>query len=283
MAQAESDAHRCPQVVVVGLGGIGGGIAARMAQRGRSVIGMDVDDARVREWQEYTGSRAVSSFAGIDWGDVRCMVIAVRTVQQVEAVLSDDSVRSSMEDGASAFIVTTMTPSDARRVVDAHRAWRLFELPVSGGEVRAREGELTGLITGPPPSAFEEALLQDVFAKLFPFDEFGQPSLLKLINNTLAARNVLSAAVALATAHEQGVDASIVSQVIRVSSGSSAAGDALATLSDNQVDLLLKDARLLGGELPSSPFDRASMNELISTVSAARGLLEAADPERTRS
>ncbi|KXX62867.1 hypothetical protein AZG88_27460 [Rhodococcus sp. LB1] len=254
-----------------------------MAQRGRSVIGMDVDDARVREWQEYTGSRAVSSFAGIDWGDVRCMVIAVRTVQQVEAVLSDDSVRSSMEDGASAFIVTTMTPSDARRVVDAHRAWRLFELPVSGGEVRAREGELTGLITGPPPSAFEEALLQDVFAKLFPFDEFGQPSLLKLINNTLAARNVLSAAVALATAHEQGVDASIVSQVIRVSSGSSAAGDALATLSDNQVDLLLKDARLLGGELPSSPFDRASMNELISTVSAARGLLEAADPERTRS
>ena len=283
MAQADSYAHRRAQVVVVGLGGIGGGIARRMAEQGRYVIGMDVDGVRASEWQEQTGSRAVSSFDGIDWGDVRCMFIAVRTVQQIEAVLSDDSVRSAMDDGASAFIITTMTPSDARRVVDAHRAWRLFELPVSGGEVRAREGELTGLIAGPQPDALEEALLHDVFARLFPLDTVGQPSLLKLINNTLAARNVLSAAVGLATAHEQGVDPSIARDVIRACSGSSAAGDALATLSDNQVDLLLKDARLLGGELPSSPFDRASMNELTSTVSAARGLLEAADPERTRS
>ena len=90
MAQADSYAHRRAQVVVVGLGGIGGGIARRMAEQGRyNVIGMDVDGVRASEWQEQTGSRGASSFDGIDGGDVRCMFIAVRTVQQIEVVLSD--------------------------------------------------------------------------------------------------------------------------------------------------------------------------------------------------
>lgn len=278
--QKDVDALR---VVVVGLGGIGGGIAHRMSERGRHVIGVDLDRDRANEWQQRTGCPAVSSLDSVEWDDVRCVFIAVRTAPQVDVVLADHGVRRAMDGGASAFVVTTMTPSDARRTAEAHRGRRVFELPVSGGEIKAREGELTGLMTGPHPTAFEKTLLQDIFSTLFQFDDYGQPSLLKLVNNTLAARNLLNAAAAVATAHEHGVDAFLASNVIRSSSGSSVAGDALIALSDNQIELLRKDARLLGDELSSSPLDLASMNDIVSIVGAAQGLLTTAHTGRTRS
>ena len=264
-------------VVVIGLGGIGGGMAERLVERSHRVVGMDVDAARAGQWGAATGSPSVTTLDDIEWPGVSCVVIAVRTTPQVEAVLSDRGVRSVLDRGAAAFVITTMTPSDARALTSGHPDARLFELPVSGGEVRARRGELTGLVAGPRPSPFEAGLLGDVCATLFTFNVVGQPSLLKLINNTLAARNALYAAVALVTADEEGVDIAVASEVIRASSGASVAGDALGTLSDNQADLLLKDARLLVQELDGSPFDRAPADELTAFVSTARELLSTSE------
>ncbi|MCE0765075.1 NAD(P)-binding domain-containing protein [Pseudonocardia kujensis] len=262
--------------MVVGLGGIGGGMARRLADCDRDVVGLDVDALRAGAWSASSGTPAVSVFEDIDWQTVRCVVIAVRTAPQVESVLSRPEVSSVLVDGASVFIVTTMTPSAARAVIGGGPAGlRLFELPVSGGEVKAAQGELTGLLAGPEPDEFERDLLRDLFARTFTLDAVGQPSLLKLINNGLATHNALAAAVALATAHEGGIDASVACSVIRTSSGSSVIGDGLAVLSDNQVDLLVKDLQLLSDELMGSPFADMSVDEIKPRVVAARALLSA--------
>lgn len=261
------------QVAVVGLGGIGGGVGARLADRGRPVVGVDLDPMRAQAWQEQAGRPAHHALAGVDWTSVRVLLIAVRTQPQVDAVLAHDGVRTALAGGASAVLLTTLTPTQARAIADSHAQSRILELPVSGGEVRARRGELTGLIAGPPTDSFEDALLADLFTSLFRLDAIGHPSLLKLLNNTLAARHAWGTAVALRVAHEHGVDAATAAGVIAASSGASVAGAALAVLSENQVELLAKDARLLVDELGRSPFETASPDDITSTVGAAQRLL----------
>lgn len=273
MTQFVDDTHRGGAVVVVGLGGIGGGVALRLAERGRAVTGVDVDAARVGDWRAQSASKGATSFDDVDWDSTECIIVAVRTAQQVDSVLSSSTIRPVLAREASVFVVTTLTPADARCIAGADRSGRRFELPVSGGEVRARNGELTGLIAGPAVDDFEAALLEEMFATVFTFDTVGQPSWVKLINNTLAAHNALHTAVALTAAHDHGIDIELANQVIGASSGSSAAGGALHTLTDNQVDLLVKDADLLRGQLQSWPFDPASLDDISSRVAHARRLL----------
>ena len=266
-------------VVVVGLGGIGGGIALRLAERGRAVIGVDVDTARVADWHARSGGQGASSFSELNWDLIECIIVAVRTTRQVELVLSDNAIRPALAREVSVFVVTTLTPADATRIAAAERDGRRFEVPVSGGEVRARNGELTGLVAGPPVDDFERMLLQEMFATVFTFDTLGQPSWVKLINNTLAAHNALHTAIALTAAHEQGIDVGLAKQVIDASSGASTAGSALPTLTDNQVDLLVKDANLLRSQLPSWPFTASSLDDITTITAHARALLTSTERE----
>ncbi|WP_161965444.1 NAD(P)-binding domain-containing protein [Rhodococcus sp. P1Y] len=281
MTQVDERSKRDGHVVVVGLGGIGGGIAHRLVDRGRAVIGVDLDSKRADDWEVESGSTAVSSFDAVQWTSVGCVVVAVRTAAQVEAVLADVDISSALGRGATLFVVTTLTPNDAQRITAADLEGRRFEVPVSGGEVRARNGELTGLLAGPAPDAFESSLLAELFATVFTFEQAGHPSLVKLINNTLAAHSALNASVALQTAQEAGIDTGLAHQVIRASSGSTVAGDSLATLTENQVELLLKDVRLLEGELPRSPFTDASIDDVVEHVAIARTLLNEPDSKGT--
>lgn len=270
------------KVAVVGLGPMGGAIAGRLADRGRDVVGVDLDAARAAVWRDATGGQSVSALDQVGWHKIRCVFLAVRTPSQVEAVLMDDQVRTAMTDGASAFIVTTLTPADASGIAQRYSDWRVMELPVSGGITKARHGELTGLMAGPVLDAFETALLDDIFAELVVLGRVGQPSLLKLINNSLAAHNLLGAAVALETAHEHGLDAVVARDAIVASSGSSVTGDALARLTSNDADLLLKDARLLIQELNVSPFEGVLFNSLPERFGKAHGLLEGILPKGTQ-
>lgn len=282
MTHIDNRSQRDGHVVVVGLGGIGGAVAHRLVELGRTVVGIDLDPKRADTWQVNSGSSAVSSFGTVDWDAAECVIVAVRTAQQVESVLSDHGVSSLLRRGATAFVLTTLIPADAQRVTAGDLSGRRFELPVSGGEIRARNGELTGLIAGPDPDAFEASLLREVFATVFTFDSTGQPSLIKLINNTLAARSALNAAIALKTACAAGVDTALAHEVIRSSSGSSVAGDSLASLTDNQADLLLKDVRLLESQLHHSPFEAACVDDLVEHVANARTSLQVAETEGTQ-
>lgn len=279
MTQFVGNTDRSGVVVVVGLGGIGGGIALRLAERGRAVVGVDVDAARVTDWQLQSGCTGVTSFEDVDWDSAACLIVAVRTARQVETVLSSNALRPALAREMTVFVVTTLTPADAEHIVGFEQSGRRFELPVSGGEVRARHGELTGLIAGPAVDDFEAELLVEMFATVFTFDAVGQPSWVKLINNTLAAHNALHTAVALTAAHDHGIDVRLASQVVGASSGSSAAGGALPTLTDTQVDLLVKDADLLRGQLQSWPFDPASLADISARVAHARRLLTSTDTE----
>lgn len=261
-------------VVVVGLGPMGGAMAGRLVSRGRAVLGVDLDPDRASSWAVATGGRSVSSLGSVDWAAVDLVVVAVRTADQVDSVLAHEGVRAALGRGGSSFVVTTLAPTDARAILDRHRGLRVFELPVSGGVARAERGDLTGLVHGPDRTPDEAAVLDDLLRRVVVLEAPGQPSMLKLVNNTVAAHNLLGAAVAVTVARREGLDPGLATEVIASSSGSSAAGDALRTLTYDDAELLLKDVRLLVRELDASPLGEVTLDDLPATFDEARRLLD---------
>lgn len=235
--------------LVIGLGPIGANIGAHLAALGRQVHGYDLNADRVREWSQETGSQAGSDLAAVDWPSVESVHIAVRMADQVSTVFG--SLREQAARPLSVFVHTTLAPEDARRIFSAApSAWRAFEAPVSGGPQGARQGSMTIFLAGPATNEAEERLLDELSGRVFRLQSYGEPAVVKLLNNTLATYNLAATARMLNLAETLGVPATDFLEVIGVSTGRSWVSDHFA---DVQYDLLLKDVGLLRGEVGALP------------------------------
>ena len=259
--------------LVIGLGPIGGNIGAHLAQLGQQVYGYDFNTERVREWSEETASPAGSDLAALDWPSVDSVHVAVRLADQVSSVftaLQDHTARP-----LTVFVHTTLAPADARKIMSsAPDNWRVFEAPVSGGPQGARQGSMTIFLAGPGTVPAEDRLLADISGRVFSMESYGQPALVKLLNNALATYNLASTARMLTLAEQLGMPAKGLFDVIGVSTGQSWMSDNLV---DVQYDLLLKDVGLLRGELGSLPTANLD-DDVEQAILQARALL-GADPQ----
>ncbi|MFC0450623.1 NAD(P)-dependent oxidoreductase [Rhodococcus jostii] len=256
--------------MVIGLGPIGGNIGAHLAQLGQEVYGYDFNTERVREWSEETASPAGSDLATLDWPSVDSVHVAVRLADQVSSVftaLQDHTARP-----LTVFVHTTLAPADARKIMSSARGnWRVFEAPVSGGPQGARQGSMTIFLAGPATVPAEDRLLADISGRVFRMESYGQPALVKLLNNALATYNLAATARMLNLSAEHGVPAKDLFEVIGVSTGQSWMSDNLV---DVQYDLLLKDVGLLRGELGSLPAANLD-DDVEQAILQARALLGA--------
>jgi 3-hydroxyisobutyrate dehydrogenase/putative dehydrogenase len=235
--------------LVIGLGPIGGNIGAHLAELGRRVYGYDLDPDRVREWSEETTSPAGGDLAAVHWPSVESVHIAVRLADQVSSVFKSLEERATRP--PTVFVHTTLGPRDARKMFSsAPGSWRAFEAPVSGGPQGARQGSLTIFLAGPATADAEDNLLADISGRIFRMQSYGQPALVKLLNNALATDNLAATARMLNLGAQLGLPAKGFYDVIGVSTGRSWMSD---NLIDVQYDLLLKDAVLLRGEIGSLP------------------------------
>lgn len=254
--------------LIIGLGPIGGNIGAHLAELGQKVYGNDFNADRVREWSEETRSPAGTDLAAIDWPSVESVHIAVRLADQVSSVFQ--TLQKHTARPLTVFVHTTLAPKDARKIFSsAPGSWRAFEAPVSGGPQGARQGSMTIFLAGPATSDAEDKLLADISGRIFRMKSYGQPALVKLLNNALATYNLAATARMLNLAAEHGVPAKELFEVIGVSTGRSWMSD---NLIDVQYDLLLKDVGLLRGELGSLPTADLD-DEVEQAILQARALL----------
>ncbi|ASR36755.1 hypothetical protein BAY61_19095 [Prauserella marina] len=254
--------------LVIGLGPIGGGAGARLAELGRPVRGLDLDERRAREWSERTGAPACSGIGDVEWSGVDTVIIAVRMAGQVRSTMESLIARAGKP--LTVYVLTTLSIADATALsAGVPESWRLFEAPVSGGASGARNGTMTVFLAGPPREAADDALLSDIAGKVFDTEDYGAPAVLKLTNNALGALNAVSTARMLRIAADNGVDAATFLDVVAASSGQSWMSDHFTVFPD---DLLFKDAGLLRDDLGSLPvIDLAS--DPAAEIAAARELL----------
>lgn len=258
-------------IVVVGLGNIGLEVAARIAGRGREVCGVDLAEDRRAEWTRRTGLDAVAGLDAVRWNAVSHVFVIVRLTHQAEGVLGQLD-RLPVRPGTGVFLNTTLELEYARALGRYEgRAWRLVELPVSGGGSGARAGTLTVMAAGALEDA-DRGLLRDTIAtNIVPFAQWGEPTLAKLLNNVSAAYTALSYAEMLLLADRTGMEPRRLAEVLRTSSGGSWMGDHFTTLVD---DLLDKDVALLRSELGELPLvSLAADRDLVGRLGQARALL----------
>lgn len=242
---------------VIGVGCMGLAIAQRLIERGHMVHACDIDPAAL--------VRAVAAGA-IPADDAaalasRCelVIVAVVDAGQTRDVLLGAAGRRGVIDAdprpRDVLLCPTIAPEDveaAARALAAHGVGAI-DAPMSGGPQRAREGRMSLMLAAEPGRiARWQAVLDDLASPCFVVGATpGMGARTKLVNNLLAAANLVAACDAMELAEAAGLDPALTLSVIERSSGQSWIGTdrARRTLAGDRhvaarLALLAKDSTL---------------------------------------
>ncbi|HEX7892153.1 MAG TPA: NAD(P)-dependent oxidoreductase [Ramlibacter sp.] len=274
------------QVVgIVGVGNMGGGMAARLLASGWTVQACDLVEAKVQALVR-DGARAAATPADAAQGAAALIVCVVDAQQSHEVLFGAHGAAASLRPGAAVLLCSTIAPHDVERLaadLDA-RSLAAIDAPMSGGPARARDGTMS-LMVACADAAFDanRALLESLSAKVFRVGtRLGDGARTKLVNNLLAGINLAGAAEAMALAGRLGLDLGRTLDVIEQSSGQSwiasdrmrraIAGDyaprAHVTLLQKDTRLALEAARAAGFEGALGPVAHEAFNRAVEAGDA---------------
>jgi 3-hydroxyisobutyrate dehydrogenase len=216
-----------PRVGVIGLGAMGGGMAASLRRAGLHVHVCDVRPG-VAEAFAREGGTACASVAELA---AACDVVVsvVVNLQQTEDVLFGaggvGGAAAAMRAGSLFVMCSTIDPHASVALEARLEAMGLLYLdaPISGGAARAAAGQITMMTAGRPEAYAKcEGVLEAMAAKVYRLGErAGAGSKVKIINQLLAGVHIAAAAEAMALGLREGVEAAALYEVITHSAGNS--------------------------------------------------------------
>lgn len=195
-------------VTVIGLGAMGLPMATNLAQDFK-VNGVDIAEARLALAKAAGISTFSNSQEAVAEADV--VLLAVRNQQQLNDVLFGKlGISHMMKEGAAILLTSTV---GIAAVVEAAQRLKsdnieIIDAPVSGGPVRAGEGDL--LVTvGAYPEVVDK--FRDVLEKMagnlvIVGDEPGKGQAMKTVNQLLCGVHIAAAGEAMALAGKLGLD-----------------------------------------------------------------------------
>ena len=198
-----------PNVGVVGLGSMGGGVARSLL---RADFPVRVCDVRPAVVQSFVDSGAIGCATPAELG-AACDVVIVLVVnaEQVDAVLfGENGAAPAMRQGSVLVMSVTVAPDYAVRLAArlAERGILMIDGPVSGGAAKAATGEMTVMGSGPPEAFAKcEAVFGAIAQKVYRLgDAPGTGSKVKMVNQLLAGVHIAAAAEAMALGIKAGAD-----------------------------------------------------------------------------
>ncbi|CAN5399828.1 NAD(P)-binding domain-containing protein [soil metagenome] len=211
------------KVAVIGVGMMGGAMAVRLLSAGHAVRAFDVDPAAL---QRCSAAGATVAATPADAArDAQVVLLMVHDEHQIEQVLwGVDGVVAASASAATIWNASTVSREFAQaleqRLVSC--GLTMVDGPVSGGVTAARDGQLT-VIAGGTPQALAAAApaMQACAATVHHVGRAGNGSVVKMINNLLAASQVALTAEALTLGRQAGVDLDQLIEVVNQSSGAS--------------------------------------------------------------
>ena len=211
-------------VLIVGVGNMGGGMAANLLAKGWNVLVTDVDAKKVEKWVS-KGALAQSIRLQEAPDLIAVIVCVVDAVQTEDVLFGVDGLAHRLQTGQTVILCPTILPQDVESFAGrlAERGIHTIDAPMSGGPVRATDGTMSLLVACPQAVFAQNAeLLNALSSKVFNISEKpGDAARTKLVNNLLAGINLVGAAEALALAQKLGLDATKTLDVIEQSSGQS--------------------------------------------------------------
>jgi L-threonate 2-dehydrogenase len=211
-------------VNIIGVGNMGGGMALNLLSRGYVVHVQDVAASKLEflkrkgAFSQYLPAmNAIESIANI--------VCVVDHLQTEDVLFGKQGVCSWAKPGQTVMLCPTISPGHVENFAArlAERGIFTIEAPMSGGPARAADGTMSLMVACSDAQFVQhEVLLRDLSSKLFHVStRIGDGARTKLVNNLLAAINLVGAAEATALAQRLGLDATRTLDVIEQSSGQS--------------------------------------------------------------
>jgi 3-hydroxyisobutyrate dehydrogenase len=256
------------RVGVVGLGTMGGPMAANAARAGFEVRAWNRTPGRDADLHALGVGIAESAAAAAAASDI--VITMVSDTPDVEAVLfGPDGVASGAASGTLVIDMSTISPSATRDFAERLRQQgvAMLDAPVSGGSEGARKGTLS-IFVGGEAADLERArpVLESLGTTITHVGPIGAGQAVKAVNQVILAGTYLGVAEGIVLAVKAGLD---VDQVVAALSGGAAQSWVLTNRSgrmkDNdyplgfKVALHRKDlgialgmARELGASLPVS-------------------------------
>jgi 3-hydroxyisobutyrate dehydrogenase-like beta-hydroxyacid dehydrogenase len=265
----------------VGVGRMGGPMAARLLDAGHTLVIFDTNAAVMKPLADRGATVASSPAEVASTADVVFLSLPTPPVLQavaIDGVLKGTAVKTMID-------LSTTGPSVAKVVAKAAAdkgvAW--VDSPVSGGIMGATKGTLAVMVSC-PKAVFEQVdPLLTVFGKTFHVGEKpGLAQIAKLANNLLAASAIVLTSEAVVMGVKAGLDAKVLIDIINAGSGRNSASQdkfpkailprtfdfGFATgLSHKDVRLCLEEADALGVPMVVG----AAVRQMLAITSARFG------------
>jgi 3-hydroxyisobutyrate dehydrogenase len=227
------------QIGFIGLGNMGGPMAANLVKAGHAVKGFDIGAAAL-ETAKDNGVNTVGSVAEAA-RDIETVITMLPAGEHVRAVYTgEDGVLSAVATGTLLVDCSTVDVASARAVNEAAAAQglELLDAPVSGGVAGAEAGQLTFMVGG-AEAAFNQAKpLFDIMGKAAVHaGPAGNGQVAKACNNMILGISMLAISEAFTLAEKQGLDPQKLFEI-----SSQASGMCWAMLNHNPVPGIVETA-----------------------------------------
>lgn len=208
------------RVAFIGLGNMGGGMAANLARKGHDVRAFDLSEDALARAEAAGCLRAESAAAAAEGAEaVVTMLPAGAHVAQVYA----ESL-GGVATGTVLIDCSTIDVATARQVAAdaAARGLMAVDAPVSGGIGAANAGTLTFMVGG-TDAGFHAAqpFLADMGKAVIRAGTSGAGQAAKMCNNMILGATMVATCEAFALAQKLGLDAQAFYDIASVSSGQS--------------------------------------------------------------
>ncbi|WP_395057630.1 L-threonate dehydrogenase [Polaromonas sp.] len=209
---------------VIGLGAMGGGMAASLRRAGYPVQVFDVRSEVATAFAR-DGGTACASPAELGAACDVVVSVVVNAAQTESVLFGPGGCAAAMKRGSVFVMCSTVDPNWSmaleKRLNDLGILY--IDAPISGGAAKAASGEMTMMTAGAPAAyAKAEAVLNAMAARVYRLgDAAGAGSKVKVINQLLAGVHIAAAAEAMALGLREGVDPVALYEVITHSAGNS--------------------------------------------------------------
>jgi L-threonate 2-dehydrogenase len=218
-------------VALIGLGAMGLGMARSLRRAGHAVracdarAGVAAAFAGEPDAAAQTAATACATPAEAAQGCAVVISVVVNAAQTEQLLFGADGAAKAMQPGTVFVMCSTVAPawSVALEARLAERGVLYLDAPISGGQAKAEQGQITVMSSG-RPAAYERlgAVLESISAKVYRLgDQAGAGSKVKIVNQLLAGVHIAAAAEAMALGLREGVDPALLYEVITHSAGNS--------------------------------------------------------------
>ena len=209
-------------IAFIGLGNMGGPMAINLVKAGHQVCVFDLSEQAVDHLVEQGATSAPNASTCVK--DAQYILTMLPAGKHVEAVyLAKDGLINHIAKGALVIDSSTIDAATAIKVADelTQKGIHFIDAPVSGGVGGATAGTLSFMVGG-SETDFNNAhcVLTNMGKNIFHAGDHGAGQVAKACNNMLLSVLMLATSEALQLGINNGLDASVLSNIMSKSSGS---------------------------------------------------------------